>query len=437
MEAASFLNRQAIEAHMDSTYLTDIFNQYMEKSSLLYQTWFIHSEDRLHAFAQVRKGSRNVVKTIREGTFPRDLHGSALEEVMDVIASQTEIFKGAKHAFMWKPKLRIPDIYENRGNQMAFADMLASVLETGSSVKKLMALNALANKKIKGLGPSVSNILYFLEPSVFPPFNTKIVEGYNLLSHAKIRLGRWDDYFTLRDGMIALNEKGSLFSKDLGAISAFLFDIGALNYVVPENSDQYLIAEQRHTTRKALEKRGRLQLHKDLHYRIQYLLADVGNAIGYRSWIAGNDHNRTAGGKRLGDISIPRLPSSIEALSEHDRKIVGLIDVLWFNPDGSPACAFEVEKSTSIMSGMNRMDDLYESLKTDMTLYIVAPDNREREVLAQFNRPHYMHQHDLHDHIRYILFKDLSDNYESLKRFGQDFSILGPISHFPDGRLVS
>lgn len=39
---------------------------------------------------------------------------------MNVIAEQTEIFKGAKHAFMWKPKLRIPDIYENRENQLAF-----------------------------------------------------------------------------------------------------------------------------------------------------------------------------------------------------------------------------------------------------------------------------------------------------------------------------
>ncbi|MFT8787589.1 MAG: type II restriction endonuclease [Bifidobacterium psychraerophilum] len=422
---------------MDSTYLTDIFNQYMEKSSLLYQTWFIHSEERLHAFGQVRKGSKRVVDTIRDGTFPRDLHGSALESVMDVIAAQTEIFKGAKHAFMWKPKLRIPDIYENRDNQAAFADMLAAVLQNGDGMKKLMAVNDLANRKIKGLGPSVSNILYFLEPTIFPPFNTKIVAGYKLLTHENIRLGNWDDYFKLRDGIIRLNEQGGLFSKDLGAISAFLFDIGALRYVIPENSEEYLIAEEQHSTKARLEELGRQQRQKDLHYRIQYMLADIGNSLGYRSWIASNDHNRTAGGKRLGNISIPKLPASIGALSEHDRKIVGLIDVLWFTPDGRPVCAFEVEKSTSIMSGMNRMDDLYESLKTDMMLYIVAPDNREQEVLAQFNRPHYMHQHDLHDHIRYILFEDLRENYESLKRFGHDFSILGPISHFADGRLVS
>ncbi|MEO3720037.1 type II restriction endonuclease [Lacticaseibacillus paracasei] len=422
---------------MDSTYLTDLFNQYTEKSSLLYQTWFIHSEQRLHAFNQVRKGTRQIVTTIQDGTFPRDLRGSALEEVMNVIASQTEIFKGAKHAFMWKPKLRIPDIYENRENQLAFATMLSEVLKTNSSIKMLLAVNALANKKIKGLGPAVANILYFLEPSIFCPFNTKIVAGYNLLTNSKIRLGKWEDYFKLRDGIIELNEKGGLFSKDLGAITAFLFDIGSLKYVIPENSDKYLMVEEKSSTKAQLDKSSEIEKQRDLHYRIQYMLADIGNSLGYRAWIASNDHNRTAFGKRLGDVSIPKLPSTIANLPKHDQETVGLIDVLWFYPDGSPVCAFEVEKSTSIMSGMNRMDDLYESLKTDMMLYIVAPDNREQEVLAQFNRPHYMHQHNLHDHIRYILFEDLKDNYKSLKRFGKDFSILGPISPFPDGKVVS
>lgn len=45
--------------------------------------------------------------------------------------------------------------------------------------------------KIKGLGPAVANILYFLHPSIAPPFNTAIVRGYNALSRANAELGRW------------------------------------------------------------------------------------------------------------------------------------------------------------------------------------------------------------------------------------------------------
>lgn len=66
---------------------------------------------------------------------------------MDVIAGQTEIFKGAKHAFMWKPKLRIPDIYENRENQLAFAHLLAAFLNNKQVDKLLAAVNILAEKK--------------------------------------------------------------------------------------------------------------------------------------------------------------------------------------------------------------------------------------------------------------------------------------------------
>ena len=419
---------------MDTVYLRDLIDQYMQKKELLYQTWFTHSEERLKAFNQVRKGTKKIIETIRDASFPRDLHGSALETVMDVIASQEEIFKGAKHAFMWKPKMRIPDIYENRENQLAFAEMFDQILHTNNDLKMLMAVNELDKHKIKGLGPAVANILYFLEPTIFCPFNTKIVEGYNYLTHSKIRLGKWVDYFKLRDGVIELNQASGLFSKDLGAVSAFLFDIGKLNYVVRENSEVYIKTENK--TQKKIEEKLENDELKNLHYKIQYILADIGNNIGYRSWIASNDHNRHYQGNRLGDVSLARLPETINRLPIHIRETVSLIDVIWFSKNDLPIASFEVEKSTSIMSGMNRMDDFYQVNQNDMMLYIVAPDHRENEVLAQFNRPHYMRNHDLHDHIRYILFKDLIENYLSIKRFGKDFSILAAISHFSDGNPV-
>ncbi|MFT8387006.1 type II restriction endonuclease [Lentilactobacillus hilgardii] len=395
----------------------------------------MHSENRLKAFNQVRKGVKQIITDIRRHQFPRDLHGSSLETVMNIIIAQQEIFKGAKHAFMWKPKLRIPDIYENRQNQLDFAEMLDQVINAKQEVKMLLAVNNLAEKKIKGLGPAVANILYFLEPTIFCPFNTSIVRGYNDLTHSKIRLGKWNDYFKLRDGIIELNEAGGLFSKDLGAVSAFLFDIGKLNYIIPETSEAYIQITESHTMKKLKSAEKTTEL-KSLHYKVQLLLADIGNSIGYQSWIASNDHNRTVNGKRLGDYSLPSLPKTMTQLPPTLQETVRLIDVIWFTKSGEPIATFEVEKSTSIMSGMNRMDDLYEINKGDMMLYIVSPDKREQEVKAQFNRPHYMHNHNLHDHIRYILFADLIKSYQSLKLFGHDYAILGPISHFPDGTIA-
>jgi type II restriction enzyme len=40
--------------------------------------------------------------------------------VVSSIAQQRQIFSGADHAFLRKPQLRIPDIYEYPENQRAF-----------------------------------------------------------------------------------------------------------------------------------------------------------------------------------------------------------------------------------------------------------------------------------------------------------------------------
>src|SRR3546814_3666939 len=80
---------------------------------------------------------------------------------------------------MWKPKLRIPDIYENADNQRAFGRLLhhCSCCDTAEEV--VAGIHAIDRQKIKGLGPAVANLLYFLHPTLVPPFNTAIVKGYN------------------------------------------------------------------------------------------------------------------------------------------------------------------------------------------------------------------------------------------------------------------
>jgi len=35
-----------------------------------------------------------------------------------------------------------------------------------------------------------------------PPFNTAIVNGYNALAGARVRLGKWDDFLAMRAGCV-------------------------------------------------------------------------------------------------------------------------------------------------------------------------------------------------------------------------------------------
>lgn len=87
---------------------------------------------------------------------------------------------------------------------------------------------------------AAANILYFLHPTLVPPFNTAIVSGYNRLTGARVRLGRWDDYLAMRGGILKLNEDenhSDFLSNDLGAIARLLFDIGAGRYVPPPSAN--------------------------------------------------------------------------------------------------------------------------------------------------------------------------------------------------------
>ena len=108
---------------------------------------------------------------------------------------------------------------------------------------------------------------------------------------------------------------------------------------------------------------------------------------------------------------------------------VSLIDVIWFHPETNAiVCAFEVEKSTSIYSGILRLEDLVRSVP-DCTcnVYLVAPDKREKEVMAQFARPAF--KEDLADiPLAFIPFDDLSEHCDAMCRFGEDHSILRKIA---------
>ena len=150
-----------------------------------YRTWFLW-EERIKHFRSIRQGLTRVISEIESNTFGNAYRGSSLETVVGSIAEQRQIFKGADHPFLWKPKLRIPDIYENRENQIAFGHFLHTCLEWGDEVKVLESIRTLDAHKIKGLGLAAANLLYFLHPTIIPPFNTAIVRGYNLLT--------WSEY---------------------------------------------------------------------------------------------------------------------------------------------------------------------------------------------------------------------------------------------------
>lgn len=387
-----------------------------------YRSWFLW-EERIKNFRSIRRGLQAVVKEIRDDQFGNAYRGSSLETVVHSIAEQRQIFKGADHAFLWKPKLRIPDIYENREHQVVFGRFLDTCLCCDTEAELLDAVRALDARQIKGLGPACANLLYFLHPTIAPPNNTAIIKGFNALFGANVKLGRWNEYLAMRARLLAFNaEHRQRLSNDLGAMAGLMFDIGNGRYNIAAASAapaewEADLARVREESAAALKARAASAENDNTHTQVQGWLRDLGLALGYQVWVASNDKSRAYNGGKLADGCLPELPANIRSSPAYDT--VALIDVLWLHGATQRiTMAFEVEHSTSIYSGIVRMLDLALGVPdhAGSSFFLVAPDAREADVRAQFARPAFSRVNELD--VRFIGYGELAQHREAIARFG-------------------
>ncbi|MFV1969193.1 MAG: hypothetical protein ACC628_27545 [Pirellulaceae bacterium] len=418
---------------IETTALVEMIERYKADAESVYNTWFVGAEERLKAFRAIRCGVRDTIDSIAAGSFGSDFKGSPLEVVLAAITEQKQVFAGAAHPFYWKPKLRIPDIYENQANKRRFGAFLEACLASTREEQLLTEMSRLASPAIKGLGPAVANIVYFLHPTLISPFNTAILNGFNVLFGDKLKLGSWESYLAMREVIVRVNSESEIrnrLSKDLGAFAGLLFEIGSGRLLVSGNVETVLQVERR-KAEKAARRRHKQVVdegrEESEHTRIQYRLIRIGLALGLDVHVARNDRHRSCDGESFAMVTIPELPPR-----EWPREVletVSLIDVIWLKPHaGELVAAFEVEKSTSIYSGILRLEDLARSIPAcDCDLYIVAPDRREKKVMAQLRRPAF--RDDLADiFLGFVSFGDLCKHCDGLCKFGEDHTILRKIA---------
>jgi type II restriction enzyme len=407
--------------------LREIIKKYKADPSSVYNTWFIGSEDRLKAFRAIRRGVLQVIEDIKSEKFGNDFKGSSLEVVLTAITEQKQVFEGAAHPFYWKPKMRIPDIYENQTNKKAFGQFLENCFYSTKEDQLIREIIKLDELKIKGLGPAVASILYFLHPTILPPFNTALVNGFNYLFRDNKKLGSWQEYLKMRAVTLKTNaDNKDQLSNDLGAIAGLLFEIGSRNIII---EGQVISEEDKGKLLKQYDKRHNEVLNEsheeDLHTEMQYHLLKVGKALGYDPIAASNDRSKCYGESNFSFISLNRFPQL--SVDKDTLGTIQLIDIIWFEKNSNKVvCAFEVEKSTSIYSGILRLSDLALSFADHNTsLFIIIPDNREKDVVLQLSRPSIRNSN---VKIKYILFSELREHCDALCKFGDSHRILEKIA---------
>lgn len=119
--------------------------------------------------------------------------------------------------------------------------------------------------------------------------------------------------------------------------------------------------------------------------RIQALIAQLGEKMGYKIWLPKNDRSRIFKVWEPNEGTLfDRLPLNYDIAT---LKTIEQIDVLWLRKRAI-ARAFEVEHTTAIYSGILRMADLLAlQPNMDIKLHIVAPYSKRDKVFQELKRP--------------------------------------------------
>src|SRR5436305_6395924 len=121
------------------------------------------------------------------------------------------------------------------------------------------------------------------------------------------------------------------------------------------------------------------------HVKIQCGLIRLGRAEGCSLWIPPNDRNLSYKGESFSSATLDRLPNF--GFDENTRRIVQNIDVLWLTRNVIHR-AFEIESTTSIYSGLLRLNDLVLAQpNNNIDLYIPASAIKRSKVYCQLVRP--------------------------------------------------
>jgi len=126
-----------------------------------------------------------------------------------------------------------------------------------------------------------------------------------------------------------------------------------------------------------------IEKEEKIHTKIQYLLIKIGKFKGYDVWVAKNDLNKEYNGEKFNSLCLNELPkfTNPEVLD-----IAQYVDVIWFKRKTTyPITFFEIETTTSIYSGLLRLNDIIIDFPIEKA-YIVSSKDRKKLFESQIKR---------------------------------------------------
>ena len=145
------------------------------------------------------------------------------------------------------------------------------------------------------------------------------------------------------------------------------------------------------------------------HLHIQWMLVKIGKWEDYDVWVANNDLGKEHKGDKFSTLCLSELPhfAGPEVL-----RVARSIDVIWFRKKSAqPVRFFEIEHTTSVYSGLLRLNDV----KIDYPVpkaTIVAPQGRRDLFDTQISRRTFVYS-EIADVCDFMDYGDLEKLFES------------------------
>ncbi len=268
-------------------------------------------------------------------------------------------------------------------------------------------VNAWNNFKsnITGFGvSSISEILHFVFPEKFCLWNDKPKTvlpflGLNILPEKffKYQIDRGEDYvLCVRALFIIKNELAEFGIKDFIDLDIFFWHI--FDDVIP-------VAPKQPLRKEPIKKPSKTVI--DSHESAEYYLLELGKMLGYIPYTV--DQSKTFNGQKLGDVA---LLKQIPAFAgERDLNSAREIDVIWFGDDENPKLCFEVEHTTDIVHGLNRLAQLKHQY---VKFFIVATEDRRGKFEIEMQKYPYR---TMKDRFGFISYDELAALFETTTPF--------------------
>ncbi len=144
------------------------------------------------------------------------------------------------------------------------------------------------------------------------------------------------------------------------------------------------------------------------HSDAEGVLLEIGNMLKFDTYVAKEDRKKNFNRKPLGEIA---LLEDVPAFSyKYIVDIAKHIDVIWFREE-FPLFCFEVEESTPVTNGLNRLADL-EKFKASM--FIVGSEEKKNKYKKEINRYSFRN---IKKNTKFLDYNKLEEFYKITKKY--------------------